>query len=229
MAEQTTTKRMRKTAAKAAEPEAVQAEEKKTYSEDDVKKMIAEAVAKAMADMPQPVPAVLTAAPQDETVTIMFLAEVSRENVLELPGYGILRPNSYLEIPKKEFGGKFMSQLARQLIEKRHVLVLNGLTEDERRRWNCDYKPGETLDEYLFDHLLDLPTEQLCGIFERLCPEHRLFVVRRFITAEEAGDNRVDLDKVKRLNECAVACGAIDYEKRGLFSAVLDRIKEKIQ
>lgn len=192
-----------------------EAEEKKTFSETDVQAMIAKAVADALAANAQQTPQTS----QDGVVTIAFMAEVSKDNVLELPGYGILRPSSYLEIPKKEFGGKFMTQLARQLIDKRHVLVLNGLTQDERVRWNCDYKDGEVLDEYLFDHLLDLPTSKICDIYERLCAEHRKFVVRRFITAQEKHDNRLSIEKLKALN--AVSRRVDAGTKEGAFMLVL--------
>lgn len=170
----------------------------KTYTKAELDAMIAAAVQQAIANYaPAPLPAQTAG---DSVVTVLFIAEVSKENQLELPGYGAMRPNSYLEIPKKEFGGKFMSPLARLLIDKRHILVVDGLTKDERIRWNCDYKDGEVLSERVFDHMLDYDTAQLCDIVSHLCDEHKRFVCRRITQARVDHDNRLSLDRVKAVN-----------------------------
>lgn len=170
----------------------------KTYTKAELDAMIAAAVQQAIANYaPAPLPAQTAG---DSVVTVLFIAEVSKENQLELPGYGAMRPNSYLEIPKKEFGGKFMSPLVRLLIDKRHLLVVDGLTEDERIRWNCDYKDGEVLSERVFDHMLDFDTTQLCDIVAHLCDEHKRFVCRRITQARVDKDNRLSLDRVKAVN-----------------------------
>lgn len=189
------------------------------YSQADVQAMVAKAVAEAMAKAG----AVVPAAPQD-MVTLIYLAEVSPESELNLPNYGTLRMGSYLEVPKKEFGNKFMSSLARKLLEKRHLIVMSGLSEDERRRWNCDYRPGEVLDERTFDKLLDYPLDKLCEIFEKLCPEHQRFVATRLITAKERNDNRVSIEKAKRLNELSKA-----NDPEGMLKPVLEAYGKEIQ
>ena len=168
--------------------------EEKSYTEKQVQELIAKAVNEALSKM---------AAKTEETdsVTVLFLAEVSPENVFVIPGYGSLRPNSYLDVPKREFGGKFMTPLVRKLIHKRHLIVLNGLTEDERKRYDCDYKEGEVLSEKAFDHLLDYEPQELGEIFKRLCPEHKKFVCRRMITAFENNDWRLNVEKVKTIND----------------------------
>ena len=171
----------------------------KTYTEEQVQAMIAEAAKKAVEDAMRAAGSSVSRA-ADDVVTVLFMAEVAPTNVVDLPGYGSLRPNSYLEIPKKEFGGKFMSPLARKLIDKRHLIVLSGLDEDERVRWNCDYKEGEVLTERAFDHILDYDIDSLCTLFSKLCPEHQRFVARRFITAKEKGDNRATRDKARAIN-----------------------------
>lgn len=168
-------------------------------------------------------PPVATLESTSEVVTVMFIAEVSDKNTLELPGYGSMRPGSYLEIPKMEFGGKFMSTLARKLIDKRHLIVVSGLNEDERIRWNCDYKEGEVLSEKAFDKMLDYDMERLTEMFTRLCPEHQRFVARRFITAKENGDNRVSLDKAKALNEISKK-----NDPEGMLKPVITAFKEEI-
>lgn len=196
----------------------------KTYSEEEVKKMVEKAVEEAVknaVDTIQPTKIYRTA--DDEMVTVFFIAEVSPENTLLIPGYGSLRPHSYLEIPKKEFGGQFMSNLVRKLIEKRHLIVADGLTPDERVRWNCDYKEGEVLDEYAFDHLLDFDTEKLMDIFKKLCEEHKRFICRRMITAYEKGDNRLNLEKVRALNDISK-----QFDPEGMLKPILKAYSETI-
>lgn len=167
------------------------------YSADEVKALIAKAVAEAMAKAQAP-----AAAPAGDMVTVLYLDEVSPNSALELPGYGSLRPQSYIEIPKKEFGNKFMGiAIVRKLLERRRLIVMDGLTQEERERWGCDYKDGELLDERTFDKMLDYPTPQLAEIFERLCPEHQKFVATRMITAKEKNDSRISVEKTKRINE----------------------------
>lgn len=160
---------------------------------------------------------------QSDLVTVLFMAEVSPKNVLEIPGYGALSPNSYLDVPKKEFGGKFMSPLVRKLIDRRHLIIMDGLTKDERVRWNCDYKEGEVLSEKAFDHLLDIDLDKLKQIFPMLCEEHQRFVCRRFITAKEHGDNRVSLAKAQAINEMSKV-----NDENGMLWPVIEAFKAEI-
>lgn len=145
--------------------------------------------------------------PEDETVVLYYAGVCSPLNEAEMPGYGVIRPGQYLEIPKKEFGGKFMSAAARKFIEKRWLLVISGLNEQERRRWNCDYKLGEVLDVNAFDNLLNKPLGELSALFSALCVEHKEFVARYiFGLADGAAraktpiDNRISLALVRELN-----------------------------
>lgn len=207
------------TAAKetAVNTDSVQEGKGKTYTQEELNAIVAQAVKKALGDItPAPVAT-------DSVVTILFIAEVSKDNQLELPGYGSMRPNSYLEIPKKEFGGKFMSPLARLLIDKRHLLVVDGLTEDERIRWNCAYKEGEVLSERVFDHMLDYETDRLCGIVQKLCDEHKRFVCRRIMQAKKDNDNRISLEKVKAVNALT-----LHIAEGGLLRTVIDDFRNEI-
>ena len=194
------------------------------FSAEQVRAMIAAAVeqalSKAKAEAAQPV----RIAAAEETVTVGYLAAVSNKSVLELPGYGTLRPGGYIEVPKREFGNKFMSNLVRKRIDNRHLIVMSGLTQEERRRWNCDYRAGEVLDERTFDRLLELPTPELAAIFEKLCPEHQRFVACRMITAKEKGDNRISMEKARRINELSKAS-----DPAGMLKPVLEAFSAEIR
>lgn len=151
-------------------------------------------------------------------VQLEYIDCVSDQNELDLGDYGYIRGSTgSVDVPKKEFGGRFMTPLARWLLDTRRLVVLNGLTSDERKRYGVDYKEGEVMDTQAFDRLLDMSQEKLVSIFERLCDDHRWFVARRFITAFEKGDNRISREKVEVLNNMSKT----ETFPEGMFAPVL--------
>lgn len=191
----------------------------KSFSMEEVQAMIAEAVAKATANVQ---PMRVYANPKDELVSILYMDECASDNVLQLPGYGTITPGGFIEIPKGEFTSTFMSLLARKLIESRKLIVMNGLTDDERVRWKVNYKEGEVLDMAAFDKMLDYDTEDIVRIFKALCPEHKSFVASRFMSAyfpENGGphDNRISFEKAKALNEASR-----ETDPKGMFQPIVD-------
>jgi len=77
--------------------------------------------------------------PADGVVELTFLAAVSPDNVCSLGEYGSLNGvGGYIEIPRKEFGGKFMTPVVRSLLKDRSLIVCSGLTEEERKRYGVD-------------------------------------------------------------------------------------------
>lgn len=155
--------------------------------------------------------------PADGVVELTFLAAVSQDNVCSLGEYGSLNGvGGCIEVPRKEFGGKFLTPVVRSLLKDRSLIVCSGLTAEERRRYGVDYREGELLDLAAFDRLLDLDTATLTTLFDKLCPEHKEFAATRFITAYENGDNRVSREKVEALNDLSKT-----VDPRGLFKPIL--------
>jgi len=213
MAEPTATKRTRKP----AEPK------EKTFSEAEVNEIVRQAIETALANV-KPTNTVGA----DEMVTIIYLDEVAPTSVLEIEGYGVMRPGESLDVPKREFGNKFMSNKVRKLLERRKLIVTNGLDEDERHRWNVDYEAGSVMDRQVFDKMLDYDTEKICGIFRLLCKEHRITVAQRFATAyfpENGGvpDNRISIEKVKALNNISKSA-----DPNGMFTTILKKMSADI-
>lgn len=156
----------------------------------------------------------------EENVELTYIAAVSPNNVLSLGEYGTLNGvGGYIEVPRKEFGGKFLTPEVRGLLNARRLIVLNGLNEDERKRYGVDYKDGELLDMQMFDRLLDMPLDRLKEIFTKLCPEHRQVVATRFISAYQKGDNRISREKVEPLNDLSKVPGKA--EDKGMFYPIL--------
>lgn len=185
-------------------------------------KMLMERLAKMQAEiesMKQNGGKVVMAKPE-ETVELTYIAAVSPNNVLSLGDYGVLNGvGGFTEVPRKEFGGKFLTPEVRGLLNARRLIVLNGLTEDERKRYSVDYKEGELLDMQMFDRLLDMPLDRLKEIFTKLCPEHRQVVATRFISAYQKGDNRISREKVEPLNDLSKVPGKA--EDKGMFYPIL--------
>lgn len=185
-------------------------------------KMLMERLAKMQAEiesMKQNGGKVVMAKPE-ETVELTYISAVSPNNVLSLGDYGVLNGvGGYIEVPRKEFGGKFLTPEVRGLLNARRLIVLNGLTEDERKRYSVDYKEGELLDMQMFDRLLDMPLDRLKEIFTKLCPEHRQVVATRFISAYQKGDNRISREKVEPLNDLSKVPGKA--EDKGMFYPIL--------
>jgi hypothetical protein len=202
-------------AADAAEPE--QKPTERMYTEAEVQAMIASLLAKQKK-------------PEEDVVRMYYAGVCSKDNEAELPGYGVIRPGQYLEIQKREFGGKFMSPQARKFIQKRRLLVLDGLDEAERRRWNCDYKRGEVLTENALDNLLDMPLKELETLFSLLCKEHKQFVARYINSivdgakrANKPCDSRITLPLLRALNDA----GKTDFPE-GIFAQTIEAVRAEL-
>ena len=159
-------------------------------------------------------------AKQEEMVKLTYISNVSDDNVLDLGEFGNLTGVGWvLEIPRNDFGGKFMTPFVQKLLKKRRLIVLDGLTEEERKRYGVLYNEGEIMDTQMMDKLLDIPVDKLTTIFENLCPEHRQFVATRFITAFEKGDNRISRGKVEPLQAISKT-----NDSEGLFTPILQKM-----
>ena len=161
-------------------------------------------------------------AKQEETVKLTYVATVSDNNVLNLGDIGQMPGVGWvIAIPRSQFGGKFMTAFVQKLMKKRRLIVLDGLTAEERVRYGVDYKEGEVMDVQMFDKLLDMDVEKLLHIFENLCPEHQQFVATRFISAYEKGDNRIGRGLIEPLQ-------TISKKKNpnGLFTPILEKMNK---
>lgn len=198
-AKKTTTTRAKKPAAtteKVVQQEiAVEAPKKPveapvTFSEDQVKQMIADALQaqnEAFAkQMDAARPQVIQVAAETEKVVLRFQAEVADDNeaVFGDGGYfgKITGKRGILTIPKTEFVSRFRDLNVQWMLENRWLIVLSGLTDEERDMYGVNYKPGEILDDKAFTKMLDMTDDELLAIFPDLCVQHREMVARRLMT-----------------------------------------------
>ena len=146
---------------------------------------------------------------------------VSDTSVLTLGKLGqINRVGGTLDIPKKEFFQGIDAKVDK-LMRRRELIVINGLTDEERSRYRLDYK--ELLSADMYYKLLDLDVKVLYEIFPKLCESHQRIVAKLFISAYEDGDNRIHPDTVKVLNNLSKKT-----DPDGMFTPILKDMGRKL-
>lgn len=172
-------------------------------------------------------PQVVQVMADTEKITLRWQAEVAEENVIDLgPGgaYGsITGPTGYASIPKSEWS-KFLNASMKSLLKKRMLIVLSGMTDEEREMNGVMYREGEVLDEKAFARMLDMGDEMI-AVFPRLCHEHKAMVARRFITGFEKGE------ATPRRRDLVVALNNLSkqdpqFPKQGAFYPIIEALNE---
>ena len=161
-----------------------------TFTQEQVQQMIQEALEKQQraiaAQMDSAKPQVIQVAPETEKVVLRFQAEVADDNeaVFGEGGYfgKIVGKRGILTIPKSEFVSRFRDLTVQWMLENRWLIVLTGLTDDERELYGVAYRPGELLDDRAFTKMLDMTDDELLAIFPDLCVQHREMVAKRLAT-----------------------------------------------
>lgn len=193
----------KKTPAQNEEPKQEQ-QEQKTYTEDEVKQMLAamsaeiSALKQQIAEAPKAAPA-----PAKEKVMFRWQAPVSNDNVLEIGPGGrwatITGPEQTFSVPKDEIGNILTAQV-RNLLDLRWLIVLSGLDEDELEAIGCNYKPGEVLTRQAFGRLVEMGMG-IVPIYKELCEGNRKIVAQFYYEAWASGKPGVYRDVVTALKE----------------------------
>lgn len=166
-----------------------------------------------------------------EKVTLRFQAEVADDNVAVFGANGmygqVTGKTGTVIVPKSEWS-RFYNESVRRMMDKRWLIVLSGMDEDERELYNVNYREGELLDQKAFAKMLDM-TEELPEIFSLLCPEHQEMVGRRFIEAFNRGDWRVKKrELVVKLNELSkksyMTLPESDVRRKGIFMPIIEAL-----
>ena len=210
------------TGAKAPETGAEQAEPERMYTAAEVQdiaaKAAAEAVAKAMSEVK---PQVVQVMADTEKVTLRWCAPVADDNL------AVFGPNGMygtVMVPKSEWS-RFYDETARRLIDRRWLVVLSGMTDEERALYRCNYRKGEVLDEKAFRCAVSMG-DKLLDIFDDLCTEHQEMVAKAYYEAWERGEvTEKDRSLLKALNAKNRAryaeCPKEDPRRKGMFAPVI--------
>ncbi len=168
---------------------------------EEIKALKAElAASKAMS--PQ---IVVTAPDNGERVHFLWQAEVASDNVIEFGDGGmygrIVGKTGHFYVPKNDMS-RILDSATRYYLDKRWLIIVSGLSDDEREALGVAYREGEILDEKAFQKLLELGREELLEIYPELCESHKEMIAKRFYEAYTSG-NPVDRDTVVALNNIA--------------------------
>ena len=194
------------------------AEEKKLYDEETVRRMIAEALQAAQAGKPQ----VVQVQQEVKRVTMLWQAPVADYNVLTIGENGrygrITGPTGVAYVPKDELSS-VLDERMRKFIDRRWMLILDGLDESEKEALNCNYGPGEVLSREQFRNIERLG-DQMLDVFPLLCKEHMEMVAQRYAESYVNGNPYgIKRELVVKLNDMSKG----NYPG-GLFKSVIERM-----
>ena len=194
----------------------------KTYTEKQVDELIKKAVKQALEENQAQT---IVQVSKEEYVTVLLITAVADDTSVSVGEIGkINRAGNTLDIEKKTFLQCMGNPVVDTLLRKRKLIVVNGLTDEERERFGLLYEEGELLTQKAYFKLLDFTREEIVSIFEKLCDEHKRVVAKMYMTAYfDRNDNRVNLETVRDLNRLSKS-----VEKDGLFKTIIDDIGAKL-
>lgn len=160
---------------------------------------------------------VQVAAQKEEMVTLLYMgavAEGSRVNLGEKLGE-IMGRGGTRSISKTVFFENMTPNVINRLKDRR-LIVLDGLTDEERERYGVNYKDGELVSKDIYYKLLDLDENTVVSIFKKACFRHKQLIASLYGDAYNAGDNRINQPLIEKLQNASKA-----IDKAGMFTAIL--------
>ena len=204
--------------------------DKRDLEIEELKKQLAEQQ-KMFADMQemlkqaQSAPQVVQVAPQEtEKVHCLFEAEVADDNIYSIGENGrygrIIGKTGSFFVPKAELSS-VMDSAFRAMLENRWIIIVSGLTDEEREAFGVDYKEGEYLDKRAFAKLVDMG-EEILEIYPKLCKGHQEMVAKRYYEAYVNGNPKVTRELVVELNKLSKKAGS----EKGDFIGIIEMMNE---
>lgn len=141
-------------------------------------------------------------AAETEKVRFLWQAEVADDNLILFGDGGmygrIVGKTGSFYVPKNDLS-RVMDGLNRLFLEKRWLIVLSGLNEEERETYGVNYKEGEILDRKMFDKMVDMGKDIL-DVYPDLCDGHKEIVAKRYYEAWKNGSKKIERETVVALN-----------------------------
>lgn len=222
----TTTRKTAETATKKA-PAKEPVAEAPAVEETTAKDAEIELLKKQLADMQKQMeaasrPQIIQVAADGAKIHFLWQAEVATDNVVTFGDGGlygrIVGKTGTFAIPKSDLS-RFLDGANRFYIDKRWLIVLDGLDEDEREMLGVNYREGEILDRKAFAKMVELGDEIL-EIYPMLCESHKEMVAKRFNEAFAAGDPGIKREIVVALNRMSKEAGS----KTGDFAEIIEKM-----
>lgn len=218
--------KMKKARAKKQE-EKETAEQPKQKSELELLREQNELLMKQLAQLQEKMvaqPQVVRLAESSEKVHFLWQAEVAEDNIVYLGERGqygrIVGKTGEAFVPKNELTN-MLDEKTRWYLDKRWLIVVDGLSDEEREAYNVKYTEGELLDKKQFAKITEMG-DKLLDIYPRLCREHQIMIAKRFFEANETG-KKLSRDLVVALNNMSKKYG----NKKGDFVAIIESMNSK--
>lgn len=204
--EQPTTKRGRKSKEETTE---------KTYSADELNEIVAKAVAEALAKQQASQPTYIRK--DEELVTLVYMGACVEGSTVELweRGGAIQGRGGVLKVAKSDFFQNMNTTVLKRLKDRR-LVVVNGLTDDEREQYGVKYTDGELISKDVYHKLLGYPESKIVEIFQAACYRHKQLIASLFLDAYNAHDNRINQPLIQRLQKASK-----EVDPKGMFTAIL--------
>lgn len=207
-----------------------------SFTLEQVQSMIAEAVAKAVAEQQVNAqkPQVVHVSTDATMVKLYYQCECSPVNVVRFGANGkfgsITGKTGKLSVKKEDFLGEFRDETVQRLLAERNLIVLDGLTDEERAIYGLSYKDGEVMDEKTFSHIVEMGDE-LLHIYDDLHITYREAIARRFAEVFEKRPEKIRRDLIVKLNDKSKKDYAHlpdgDIRKKGAFFAIIEAMNKK--
>lgn len=223
----TTRKKKAETIPEATEPVEVKEE---TYTRSQLDEIVAAAVAKALAEQASNEKVIRVEA---QMVKMLFQCECSPVNVINFGPNGkfgaITGRTGRISVSKEAFLGEFRDELVQSLLASRELIVLDGLTDEERELYGVEYRKGEFMDEKVFSHMVEMG-DALLDIYPDLNDTYKAMVAKRFADEYEKNPKKISRELVKKLNEMSKkgteSLPKGDARKKGAFYNVIDAMNK---
>ena len=153
----------------------------------------------------QSVPTVVQVSAETERVRFLWQAEVANENIKTFGEGGmfgrIVGKTGSFYVPKSDLA-RGMDAENRLFLDKRWLIVVSGLDEEEREALGVNYHDGELLDRRAFEKMVELGDE-LLELYPELCEGHKVMVAQRYREAFDRGSPHVTRERVTALRDMA--------------------------
>lgn len=159
-----------------------------------------------------------------EQVHFLWNCECADDNVQNFGENGmygrIVGKHGEFFVPKNELS-RVLDGMTRLCLEKRWLVILDGLNDAERDALGVNYNDGEILDRMMFLRLVELE-DGILPVFRNLCDGHKEMVAKRYYEAYKEGNRHVIRSVVVELNRICKECGM----KENAFSAIIQEMNE---
>jgi hypothetical protein len=221
----------RKAAKEAKEAEAREEVKNEENSEYELLKAQNEAMKKQMDALMAQLqemqkPQIIQVATDSPNVHLMWQAEVADDNVVAFGDggrYGTIKGKRGEFFMRKTDFSTIMDERMRFYLANRWLIVLDGLTQEEREAYEVDYKDGEYLDKKAFAKMIEIGADIL-NIYPNLCEGNKKMVSQRYADAFNNGQH-IDRAVVEKLNEMSKT----PKNPRGDFVQIVEALNRKVE